>query len=118
MLKAAEQQEGVMSVIAQKTHLTFAEFYVHYLTQHTGRPTRELHFAGATLALIFLAAMILTANAWWFLAAVAAFYGLNWLGHKLEKNPPASILSGRPPLYSFLAAWLMYWQMLTGQISF
>lgn len=106
-----------MSVIAQKTQQSFAEFYACYLTRHTGRTSRELHFAGATLALFCLAIMILTANAWWLLAALIAFYGLGWLGHRFEKNQPVGS-APRHPLYSFLSAWLMYCQMLTGQISF
>jgi hypothetical protein len=117
ILEAAEQRENAMSVIAQKTQQSFAEFYAAYLTRHTGRTSRELHFAGATLAALCLVLMILTANVWWLLAALAAFYGLAWLGHRFEKNQPPFAFP-KQPLYSFLSAWLMYWQMLTGQISF
>jgi hypothetical protein len=100
----------------QQTHQSFAEFYAHYLTEHTDRTSRQLHFLGSTLALVFLAILALTANAWWLLAALASFYGFAWSGHFLfEKNWPRSF---RQPLYSFASAWLMYWQMLTGQVSF
>lgn len=105
-----------MSVITQKTYLTFSEFYAAYLTGHSDRRSRQLHFLGSTLAIIFLTALVLTGNAWWLLAAILSFYGLAWIGHfGFEKNRPSSL---RQPLYSFIGSWLMYWQMLTGQISF
>jgi len=33
----------------------------------------------------------------------------------VEKNQPATF---RHPFYSFMGDWVMYWQMLTGQVSF
>ena len=105
-----------MSVIAQKTYPSFSEFYAAYLTEHSDRTSRQLHFLGSSLALIFLTILVLTGNAWWLLAAIVSFYGLAWIGHfKFEKNRPRSF---KQPLYSFIGSWLMYWQMLTGQISF
>ncbi|MDP9109106.1 MAG: DUF962 domain-containing protein [Pseudomonadota bacterium] len=95
---------------------SFAEFYPFYLTQHANRLNRELHFAGSTIALLCLAALALTGNLWWGAAALVAGYGFAWAGHWLiEKNRPATL---RQPLYSLMADWLMYWQMLTGQTSF
>ncbi|ABR89344.1 Uncharacterized conserved protein [Janthinobacterium sp. Marseille] len=105
-----------MSVIAQKTYQSFPEFYAAYLTGHSDRRSRQLHFLGSTLAIIFLTALALTGNVWWLLAAILSFYGLAWIGHfGFEKNRPSSL---KQPLYSFAGSWLMYWQMLTGQISF
>jgi hypothetical protein len=105
-----------MSVIAHKTRQSFAEFYPRYLTEHTNRTSRQLHFFGATLSIIWLTVLVLTGNAWWLLAALFSFYGFAWIGHfKFEKNHPRSHTQ---PFYSFIGAWLMYWQMLTGQISF
>ncbi|MFJ7565897.1 Mpo1-like protein [Herminiimonas sp. NPDC097707] len=104
-----------MSVIAHKTEQSFAEFYTHYLSDHGNRHSRQLHFFGSTLSILCLAILALTGNAWWLLAAVLAFYGCAWIGHvKFEKNLPLF----KQPVYSFMAAWLMYWQMLSGQISF
>lgn len=105
-----------MNVITQKTQQSFAEFYTAYLTDHTDRTSRQLHFFGLTLSILFLALLALSGNAWWLLAAVLTFYGFAWIGHfQFEKNRPRSF---KQPIYSFLGAWLMYWQMLTGQISF
>ncbi|HTH43843.1 MAG TPA: DUF962 domain-containing protein [Oxalicibacterium sp.] len=109
-----------MSALTEKTThgsgQSFAAFYARYLTEHADRHSRQLHFLGSTLALVFMAMFLLTANAWWLLAAVVAFYGFSWSGHFLfEKNWPRSF---RQPLYAFASAWLLYWQMLTGQVSF
>lgn len=105
-----------MTVIARKDHSTFAAFYADYLTEHTNRTSRELHFFGSTLAIFFVIALMLTGNMAWLLAAALSFYGFAWIGHLMfEGNRPAS---WRQPFYSFAAAWLMYWQLLTGQISF
>jgi hypothetical protein len=108
-----------MSALTHKTvqrDQTFAAFYAEYMSGHTDRTSRQLHFVGSTLALIFLTGLALTASMWWLVAAVVSFYGFAWAGHFMfEKNQPRSF---KQPFYSFASAWLMYWQMLTGQISF
>lgn len=105
-----------MPTIMDKRYQTFAAFYPVYLSEHSNRTCRELHFAGSTLALICLAVLVLSGNPWWLLAALACGYGFAWIGHFFfEKNQPVSF---RQPLYSFMADWVMYWQMLTGQVSF
>jgi hypothetical protein len=105
-----------MSVVAEKEYASFADFYPAYLSEHANRISRELHFAGSTLALICLAALLITGNLWWLPAALASGYGFAWIGHfAFEKNRPATF---RHPLYSFMGDWVMYWQMLTGQASF
>jgi hypothetical protein len=105
-----------MSVIAEREYASFADFYPDYLAQHSNRTSRELHFAGSTLALICLGALLLTGNPWWIAGALISGYGFAWIGHFFfEKNRPASF---KHPLYSFMGDWTMYWQMLTGQASF
>jgi hypothetical protein len=105
-----------MSTLLQREYASFADFYPVYLSEHANRTCRELHFAGATLALLFLIAAPLTSNPWWLLGALASFYGFAWIGHAaFEKNQPATF---KHPLYSFMSDWVMYWQMLTGQASF
>ena len=100
----------------QPKYQTFAEFYPFYLGQHSNRMCREMHFIGSTLALACLAALVLTQNFWWFPAALLCGYGFAWIGHfGFEKNRPATF---RQPLYSLAGDWVMYWQMLTGQVSF
>ncbi len=94
---------------------SFAEFYPFYLTQHADRMCRRTHFIGSTLALAGLAMFLYSANRWWILVSLVMGYGGAWIGHFVfEKNRPASFAQ---PLYSFRADWVMYWQMLTGKLS-
>ncbi|MDL2355144.1 MAG: DUF962 domain-containing protein [Pseudomonadota bacterium] len=94
---------------------SFAEFYPFYLTQHADRICRRTHFIGSTGALAGLALLIATHNPWWLLAALVMGYGGAWVGHFFfEHNRPASFAQ---PLYSFRADWIMYWQMLTGKLT-
>lgn len=105
-----------MSATIEAKYQTFAEFYPFYLSQHANRMCRELHFIGSTLALAFLAVTLLTQNLWWLPAALVSGYGFAWIGHfGFEKNRPATF---RQPLFSLMGDWVMYWQMLTGQVSF
>ncbi len=99
-----------------QTFSSFAEFYPFYLGEHANRMTRRLHFTGSALSLLCLVLLIVTANLWWLAAALVAGYGFAWISHmRIEKNRPATF---KHPLYSFMGDWMMFWQMLTGRISF
>ncbi|HXA47404.1 MAG TPA: Mpo1-like protein [Burkholderiaceae bacterium] len=105
-----------MPTVLDNRYHSFAEFYPVYLGEHSNRVCRELHFVGSTLALACFAALLLTENLWWLPAALLCGYGFAWIGHfGFQKNQPATF---RQPFYSFMADWVMYWQMLTGQTSF
>ena len=94
---------------------SFAEFYPFYLTQHADRMCRRTHFIGSSLALASLATFVVSGNPWWILVALVMGYGGAWIGHFVfEKNRPASFAQ---PLFSLRADWVMYWQMLTGKLS-
>lgn len=96
-------------------YTSFAQFYPYYLTQHADRVCRRTHFIGSSGALIALALFFVSGNGWWIVAALVSGYGGAWIGHFFyEKNRPASFTQ---PLYSFRADWVMYWQMLTGKLS-
>ncbi|HJR55180.1 MAG TPA: DUF962 domain-containing protein [Rhizomicrobium sp.] len=95
---------------------SFAEFYPFYLSEHSRRETRRIHFMGSALALLCLLWALLSGEARWFLAAVICGYGFAWFGHVFfEKNRPATF---RYPLYSLMGDWKMFWQILTGKIAF
>ncbi|MGB7194634.1 MAG: DUF962 domain-containing protein [Collimonas pratensis] len=95
---------------------TFAEFYPSYLSQHSNRTCRQLHFVGSTLALACAVMLIFTGKLYWLPLALLSGYGFAWVGHfAFEKNRPATFSQ---PLYSFLGDWVMYWQMLSGRVSF
>ena len=94
---------------------SFAEFYQFYLTQHADRMCRRTHFIGSSLALMCLLFAVLTGRGGWVAAALVAGYGGAWIGHFFyEHNRPASFAQ---PWFSFRADWVMYWQMLTGKLS-
>jgi hypothetical protein len=100
---------------AARKYNSFAEFYPYYLSEHADRTCRRLHFAGTSLALACLIALIMTRNPWWLVAALVAGYGFAWIGHfAFEKNQPASF---RQPLYSLMGDGKMFWQILTGKIA-
>jgi len=94
---------------------SFAEFYPFYLTEHSDRTCRRLHFAGSTLALASLALMVATGHPGWLLAGLLCGYGFAWVGHFVfEKNRPASF---KRPLYSFMGDWAMYRDIWRGKVS-
>lgn len=94
---------------------SFAEFYPFYLSEHSNRACRRLHFIGSTLALACLGLLLATGNFHWLLAGVLCGYGFAWIGHfAFEKNKPASF---RRPLYSFIGDWAMYRDIWRGKIE-
>jgi hypothetical protein len=108
-----------MSTIAKpeaKRYSTFREFYPFYLSEHSNRTCRRLHFVGSTLALVCLAVLVSSGNPWWLLAGLLAGYGCAWIGHfGFEKNRPASF---KQPIYSFMGDWVMYMDIWSGRIAF
>ncbi|MDQ3288428.1 MAG: DUF962 domain-containing protein [Pseudomonadota bacterium] len=99
-----------------KRFSSFAEFYPFYLSEHSNRTSRRLHFVGSCGVLILLAIAIVMGDARWVLAALVCGYGFAWVGHFLfEKNRPATF---RHPVYSFLGDWAMFRDILTGRIRF
>lgn len=103
-----------MESTSSRRYATFREFYPFYLSEHRNRSCRRMHFAGSSLALLFLVVALATRNAWWLLAALLSGYGFAWLGHFVfEKNKPASF---RQPLLSFVGDWAMFRDICRGRI--
>lgn len=97
-------------------YTTLDEFYPFYLSEHSNRTSRRLHFVGSSLVLGWVGMALMTLNPWWLLAALVQGYAFAWVGHFFfEHNRPATF---RYPLLSFLGDWRMWWQMLTGRIPF
>jgi hypothetical protein len=97
-------------------HTSFSEFYPFYLSEHSDRTCRRMHFVGSTLSLMCLAVLAVTGKAQYFLYALLCGYGCAWIGHFVfEKNKPASF---KRPLYSFMGDWVMYRDMWRGRVSF
>ena len=99
-----------------RKYKSFRDFYPYYLSEHTNRTCRMLHFAGSWIVLSALAMALVSGNAWWFAAMPLAGYGFAWAGHFFfERNRPATFSY---PLYSFAGDWVMFFQLLTGKIPF
>jgi len=95
---------------------SFTDFYPFYLSEHSNRTCRRLHFVGTSLGLACFAAALATQNGWWLLAGLVAGYAFAWVGHFFfEHNRPATFTY---PFYSFLGDWVMWKDMLSGRIKF
>jgi hypothetical protein len=95
---------------------SFSEFYPFYLSEHSNRMCRRLHFIGSSGVILCLVMFFVTMNGWWLLGTLFAGYGAAWIGHFVfEKNRPATFTY---PLWSLACDWLMYRDMLRGRVTF
>ena len=95
---------------------SFADFYPFYLSEHSNRTCRRLHFVGSTLSLLCLGMLVATGKPQYLLYGLLCGYGFAWVGHfGFEKNKPASF---KRPLYSFMGDWVMYKRHLDGKVPF
>lgn len=93
---------------------TFAKFYPFYLSQHQNLICRQLHFAGSLLVLFSLFFAVILSSPWLLFFIPVGGYGMAWAGHFFfEHNKPATFTY---PLYSLMADWVMFWQILTGKV--
>ena len=98
-----------------KRYATFGEFYPFYLSEHSNRTCRRLHFVGTTIGLICLIAALLSGRLLYILIGLVAGYLFAWIGHFFfERNRPATFTY---PLYSFVGDWVMWRDILTRKIK-
>jgi hypothetical protein len=104
-----------MTQQATTTFSSFAEFYPYYLSEHQNMTCRRLHFIGSALILLLIGYAVL-AEQWmllWFIPILG--YGFAWVGHFFfEHNKPATF---KYPLYSLLGDWVMFKDILLGNIK-
>jgi hypothetical protein len=95
---------------------SFKDFYPYYLSEHSDRTCRRLHFIGTALLIALAVFATLTAS-WallWLMPVVG--YGFAWTGHFFfEHNRPATF---KYPFYSLAGDFVMFRDMLTGRIRF
>jgi hypothetical protein len=102
--------------VAMSSYSSFAEFYPFYLSEHSNRTCRRLHFVGSSLVLAVIVLAVSTGQLRWLWLMPVIGYGFAWVGHfAFEKNRPATF---KHPLYSLAGDWVMYGQMLRGKIPF
>lgn len=105
----------MIAMDTEKKYKSFWSFYPYYLTEHGDAKNRTLHFTGTALLIAILIVAIVLQK-WWMLALIPVVgYGFAWMGHFfIEKNKPATFTY---PLYSLGSDFVMFWHILTGQIS-
>jgi len=100
----------------QKEYSSFSEFYSFYLTEHSDRLNRRLHFTGTLLVILTFIYVLISQNWTLFILLPVFGYGFAWVGHfKIEKNKPATF---DYPFYSLASDFVMFKDILTGKIKF
>ncbi|HEY6894277.1 MAG TPA: DUF962 domain-containing protein [Rhodanobacteraceae bacterium] len=96
-------------------YASFREFYPFYLSEHSHRVCRRLHFVGSLLVIAVVGLAISTRDARWLWLAPIVGYGFAWIGHFFfERNRPATF---KYPLWSFAGDWVMFWDILRRRVS-
>ncbi len=73
-----------------------------------------MHYAGTTLGIASLVALVVTGNFWYLLAAIVSGYLFAWIGHfAVEKNRPATFTY---PLWSLMSDFRMYFLAVFGRL--
>lgn len=99
-----------------QTYRNLSEFYPFYLSEHSNRTSRRLHFIGTSIAVLLLVAALVTGNGWLVAVALVQGYAFAWVGHFFfEHNRPATF---RYPRLSFMGDWRLWWEILTGKQKF
>jgi hypothetical protein len=94
-------------------YTNFNDFYPYYLSEHSNKTTKLLHFIGTTIAIYLYARFFMTFNFMYLLYSLLAGYGFAWIGHFfVEKNKPATF---KYPFWSFIGDHKMYFEILQGK---
>lgn len=94
---------------------SFEEFYPYYLSEHSNRICRSLHYIGSSVALGILLFALISSSYRYIPLALLSGYAFAWVGHFFfEHNRPATF---RYPLWSFLGDWVMLKDFLLGRIN-
>ncbi len=97
-------------------YTSFADFYPFYLSEHSNRISRRLHFIGTLLVIVTAFYSLLSGRYLLLLLLPIIGYGFAWVGHFFfEKNKPATFIY---PVYSLAGDFVMFKDILTGKIRF
>ncbi len=100
----------------EERYRSFGDFYPFYLSEHSNKVSRRLHFTGTSIAVALLITAAITQR-WWLIAvALVQGYAFAWVGHYFfERNRPATF---RYPAFSLMGDWRLWWEILTGKLRF
>ena len=101
--------------MAERELKTFAEFWPHYVREHSRPATRWLHAAGTLTGIALLIFFAATGRWLWLPLALVPGYGFAWAGHFfVEHNRPATF---KHPLWSLAGDYKMVALMLVGRMG-
>jgi hypothetical protein len=99
----------------KKSFASFEEFWPFYLSQHSNRTCRNLHFLGTLLGMAFLLNCLIKKQYVLLPICFVFGYGFSWVGHFFfEKNRPATFIY---PRWSFIGDFKMLNLFLTGGLK-
>jgi len=100
----------------EERYRSFGDFYPFYLSEHSNKVSRRLHFTGTSIAVALMITAAITQR-WWLIAvALVQGYAFAWVGHYFfERNKPATF---KYPAFSLMGDWRLWWEILTGKLRF
>ena len=97
----------------EKRYTNFKDFYPYYLSEHSHKTTKLLHFIGTSISLYFLFNFFRTFDFVYIILSLLSGYGFAWVSHFfIEKNKPATF---KYPFYSFIGDHLMFIEIIMGR---
>ena len=97
----------------EKRYTNFKDFYPYYLSEHSHKTTKLLHFIGTSISLYFLFNFFRTFDFVYIILSLLSGYGFAWISHFfIEKNKPATF---KYPFYSFIGDHLMFAEIIMGK---
>ena len=97
----------------EKRYTNFKDFYPYYLSEHSHKTTKLLHFIGTSISLYFLFNFFRTFDFVYIILSLLSGYGFAWVSHFfIEKNKPATF---KHPFYSVIGDHLMFIEIIMGK---
>ena len=97
----------------EKRYTNFKDFYPYYLSEHSHKTTKLLHFIGTSISLYFLFNFFRTFDFVYIILSLLSGYVFAWISHFfIEKNKPATF---KYPFYSFIGDHLMFVEIIMGK---
>jgi hypothetical protein len=62
-------------------YTNFKDFYPYYLSEHSNKTTKLLHFIGTSIAIYLYIRFFMTFDLMYLLYSLLAGYGFAWIGH-------------------------------------